>query len=285
MIPAGATTLLVTRPQPQADQWVAWLRAAGVTAQALPLISTAPPARPELVQAVWRSLPTIRLVMFVSPAAVQHFFDLRPMDAPWPEGTLAAAPGPGTAAVLNRLGLDAGLCADQILSPPADAEQFDSEHLWPVLAPLAWHDAQVVIASGGQGEQAQGRQWLSEQLRQRGATVHTTVCYQRGPAPWGQAEQALAEQALLHPQEHLWLLSASEAVQHLVQHHLPNLTGAPTHAVLAAQRALCTHPRVAASAQAAGMHTVWMCQPDPEAVSAFLKGPDLIGAADTMPSS
>lgn len=284
MTPAGATTLLVTRPQPQADQWVAQLRAAGLNARALPLICTAPPPHPEAVRGVWCSLPDIRLVMFVSPAAAQHFFNLRPPGAVWPEATLAAAPGPGTASVVVALGQDAGLLPSHVLSPAADAAQFDSEHLWPVLAPRDWHGARVVIASGGQGEQAQGRQWLADQLRQRGASVETALCYQRGPAHWSDAERALAEQALQQPRTHLWLLSASEAVQHLVEHLLPTIPGSAPHG-LSHQRALCTHPRVAASAQAAGIRQVWTCPPDPQAVAAFIQASDLAGAADTMPSS
>jgi len=131
-------TLLVTRPEPQAQAWVERLRALGAAAEALPLIATAPPQDVGAVHRLWAQLTQTRAVMFVSPAAVQHVFDVRPPAALWPPDTLAAAPGPGTAAVLEALGAAAGLSGSQIVRPPDEADQYDSEHLWPMLAPLDW---------------------------------------------------------------------------------------------------------------------------------------------------
>jgi len=129
-------TLLVTRPQPQAQDWVARLKAHGAAAEALPLIATAPPQDVGAVHRLWTQLPQTRAVMFVSPAAVQHVFDARPLGAMWPQGTLAAAPGPGTAAVLEALGAAAGLPTSQILRPPNPVYRLFTWALWPVLAPL-----------------------------------------------------------------------------------------------------------------------------------------------------
>jgi hypothetical protein len=87
--------LLVTRPQPQADEWVTALRAHSVTAQALPLLQIESLADPAAT-AAWASLPEHGLVVFVSPGCVKSFFDLRPAAVSWPDGTRAAATGPGT---------------------------------------------------------------------------------------------------------------------------------------------------------------------------------------------
>lgn len=258
--------LLVTRPQPQADEWAAALREAGQAAEALPLIATLPTADPSAVTQAWQALTGTRLVMFVSPAAVHGFFAHRPATAPWPADTLAAAPGPGTRRVLMRAGHSAGLRDAQVLSPSADAEQFDSEHLWPLLAPLDWAGARVVLACGGQDGQAAGRPWLTQQWQARGATVAPLVCYQRAPATWTPDQQALARAAIAHPAAHLWLFSASEALHHLGRHHIPSLAlGAPVD--WSGARALCTHPRVAEQARALGFGQVAVCQPLPGAVA------------------
>lgn len=266
----NATLLLVTRPQPQADAWVEQLRQHGVRAQALPLISTMPPENPGDVESLWQTLQTVRLMMFVSPAAVRHFFDARPPGLRWPAATLAAAPGPGTATQLIQLGAAAGLCSTQVLSPAAEAEQFDSEHLWPILQHLDWADQQVVIAGGGLGGQPRGRQWLTQRWQERGAQVHMVACYQRCAAPWSAAERDLAASALGQPDHHLWMFSASEAIELLVSHHLPSLSNAlpAPHSALHRLRALCTHPRVAHQALEAGVSQCWTCKPTVAAVLA-----------------
>lgn len=286
-------TLLVTRPQPQAQDWVQRLTAHGAAAEALPLIATAPPRDVGAVHRLWAQLPQIRAVMFVSPAAVQHFFDARPAQVMWPSDTLAAAPGPGTASVLEALGATAGLQASQIVRPPDDADQYDSEHLWPVLAPLNWQGARVVIASGGVGEQARGRAWLTQQWQAGGAQVAAVVCYQRGPSTWTDAQRSLARAALASPEHYLWLFSASEAVQHLVEHHLPSLGMAASPGGWPI-RALCTHPRVAQAAQDAGMSLCGITSPDLEMIMAqvhqLAENAPAVGAmppptVDTMPPS
>jgi uroporphyrinogen-III synthase len=66
--------LLVTRPQPLADEWVGSLRAAGFDAAALPLRAIAAPQDPAAVHAAAARLPSMALVVFVSPIAAQRFF-------------------------------------------------------------------------------------------------------------------------------------------------------------------------------------------------------------------
>ena len=59
-------TLLVTRPQPQADAWVVRLSALGVDAAALPLLAIAGAPDPAALGQAWASLSTQELVMFVN---------------------------------------------------------------------------------------------------------------------------------------------------------------------------------------------------------------------------
>ncbi len=252
---------LVTRPEPQASAWAQALRDAGLQAQALPLIGITPPADTAAVESIWMHLHQFRALMFVSPAAVDWFFRLRPGPARWPEGTLATAPGPGTAKELLARGSTVGLTPQQIISPGADAPQFDSETLWPLLAPLDWSGQRVCIISGGDGQDARGRTWLSEQWRQRGAAVQTLLTYQRGPAQWAPAQTALASQALTQPDQHTWLLSSSEAIGFLAtlgQPLLPTSHGLPW----AHMRILTTHPRIAERAQAMGISQIIQTRPD-----------------------
>lgn len=257
-------SLLVTRPEPQAGAWAKRLRAHGVDAQALPLIAIGPPPQPSHVDRLWRELPDHRTLMFVSPAAVEWFFRLRPEGVDWPSDTLAAAPGPGTAQALIEAGRACGLHRRQVLSPPDTAPQFDSEALWPLLASLDWPGRRVAIVSGGEQQGATGRTWLSEQWRQRGASVHAIQAYQRAPADWTPAQQALARTAVNAPERHTWLISSSQALDFLLRHHLPGL-GAPS-VPTQDLRLLCTHPRIAAHARELGAAEPQLCAPTLAAV-------------------
>ena len=262
--------ILVTRPQPQADEWVQALREHQLDAHALPLIAIEAPADPAPVATLWRHLSEQRLLMFVSPAAVEWFFRLRPSDAAWPTGTLAAAPGPGTARHLTAAGAACGLSPSQILSPEADAEQFDSESLWPALAPLHWQGQSVCIISGGDHQEARGRTWLAEQLRAQGAQVRALLCYQRGPGHWTPDQQALAHAALAEPSAHMWLFSSSQGIEHLVTQHLPALPACPSTDWSQA-RALSTHPRITERALSLGLTHILETRPTLQAVVAALR--------------
>lgn len=250
-------TALVTRPQPQADQWVQSLRQQGIEAQALPLIGISAPPLPEAVADIWHHMANYRALMFVSPAAVQWFFRQRPEGARWSDTTWAAAPGPGTAQALLAQKDQGGPHADQLLTPAPDAAQFDSEHLWPVLSRHPWAGQQVAILSGGDSQEAKGRTWLTQQWQAHGASVRTVLTYQRGPAHWQAAERALAHAALSHPDQFIWLFSSSEALgflRDLIAHdhpvHWPRM------------RALTTHPRIADTVRAFGMTDVIETRPD-----------------------
>lgn len=276
-------TLLVTRPEPQASQWARRLNDAGVPARSLPLLETAAPeddaARARLA-ALWHDLPDIALLMFVSPAAVHWFAQARPDALAWPAGTRAAAPGPGTARALVATFEASGLQPAAVVSPPPDSAQFDSEHLWPELAPHDWQDRRVVIVSGGGADgSAQGRRWLQERLQAAGARVDTVATYVRRSAAWSPEQWARARQAWTDPDGHVWLFSSSQALPVLVERLGP---------VPASARALVTHPRVADAAHELGFRHVVTTRPDLDSVAQARRDlsprpptrPDLPGSDD-----
>lgn len=279
--PAGALRrLLVTRPAGQCPAWVQALRAGGLPAEALPLLAVGPLDDRRALQAAWVRLADWTLLVFVSPNAVQHFFDARPAGLPWPAGTQAAAPGPGSAAALRT----AGVPADQVVEPRPDAARFDTESLWAVLVerPGGWTDRPVLILRGledaapdAEGPAARapdlpgaqagvGREWLGRTLEAAGARVETLACYRRGPPPPEAALRARLEALRDAAAETVWLLSSAEALDHLAR-----LEAALPHAAgdwRAASIALCTHARIAARARAAGFGRVEALPPQPAAV-------------------
>jgi uroporphyrinogen-III synthase len=252
--------VVVTRPPAQAATWVARLRELGVDAQPLPLIGIAPVDDPAPLQAAWAALPGVALVMFVSANAVAHFFAARPPVAPWPEGTLAGSTGPGTSAALREAGIAPGC----LVEPPADAPAFDSEALWAQLASREWAGRRVFIVRG-----EEGRDWLAQTLRERGADVGFVAAYRRLPPRVDAAGRALIGAARAAPAAHLWLFSSSEAVA--------QLQALAPAADWSAARAVASHPRIAEAVRAAGFGQVLLLPPRPEAVAALVHagGPPL----------
>ena len=249
--------LLVTRPQPQADAWVARLGAMGVDAMALPLIEIAAPADPAAVASAWAALAAIDLAIFVSPNAAARFFDARPADLTWPATTLAAAPGPGTASALEGL----GIARQAIVEPPADSAQFDSDSLWPVLAARRdWRGARVLVVRGDGGRDA-----LGAQLRSHGARVEHVAAYRRCAPAFDGVAAATLDAALHEPLRHAWLFSSSQAIDHLVAAR----PQAAAHRSFAT--AIATHPRIAERARAAGFRAVFECAPTLAAVVGCLQ--------------
>lgn len=257
--------LLVTRPQPQADAWVARLHALGLQASAFPLLGIDAAADTAPVQAAWATIARgcddqrrpLAMVMFVSPSAVQRFFDQQPAGQAWPAAVLAAAPGLGTRQALQQ----AGVPAAALCSPAEDGGQFDSEALWAVLRPrCTWPGASALVVRG-----ESGRAWLADVLRQQGAEVHFVEAYRRTVPVPGAAAQAVLAAALSRPRAHCWLFSSSEAVG-----HLPLLAPA---ADWSQARALATHARIAEAARRLGMADVQTVAPAPEAVAEHLRRP------------
>ncbi|WP_291133833.1 uroporphyrinogen-III synthase [Hydrogenophaga sp.] len=256
--------LIVTRPAPEAAAWVDVLRGHGWPAQALPLIYIAPPedehdlATLEHWRRHWMQADAI---LFVSGAAVTHFFAHAEAPVGAPLRTRFWAPGPGTARLLEKAIAPWGLGAERIDSPPLDAAQFDSEHLWPVVAPQVDQGRLVLIVRGssGHGPRAQdatgvagaGRDWLIQQCLAAGAQVQGCVAYARRSPPLSTLDHDLLA-AACGPHS-AWLFSSSEAL-------IPLQAQRPA-AGWAQATAIVTHPRIAAAARLAGFDRIVPTRP------------------------
>lgn len=279
--------VLVTRPQPQADEWVARLEALGQPAMALPLLAIEPlPPTDVQLRAAWARLAQRRLVMFVSPNAVSSFMAARPPGWAWPDTLLAGATGPGTVAALTA----AGVPTLRIAAPRVDAAQFDAETLWnDRLQQEDWCGMTVLIVRA-----SEGRDWLARTLAAQGADVEMLAAYRRCAPRWTDQQRAALQGLLQLAADHapvdghaiagaaaalppaVWLFSSSEAIQQLPAlwtQQGPAATAcglaAPGDGLPAALRCwpgLATHPRIADTARAAGFGQVMQIQPDPEIV-------------------
>jgi uroporphyrinogen-III synthase len=262
---AWVRRVVVTRPEREAHNWARALQAEGWAVTVLPLIEIGEPTDPQALawldlqrRACWQA----DAVMLVSAAAVHHFFAAG-VDSPPAGGrrTRFWAPGPGTARALANALHSLGVGEDRIDSPPPDASQFDSEHLWPVIASQLKPGARVLIVRGHSAgvEDAPpesvvagtGRDWLIRRCEAAGAQVQTCVAYERRAPMWSMAEHASAQAAAAPG--NLWLFSSSEAVNHLKQ------VMSSTDWTQAA--ALVTHPRIAEAARAVGFGNVTESRP------------------------
>jgi len=257
--------LIVTRPRAQAAAWVRELRALGQAAASLPLIEIGAIEDTGPLRQAWRHLHEYALVVFVSANAVQHFMAAAPAGSPWPAGVLAGSTGPGTSAALRGAGVPEAV----LVEPAADTPAFDSEALWARVAGRDWAGRRVFVVRG-----EDGRDWLADTLRARGATVDYVAAYRRQLPTLDAAESALLQSALAAPAAHRWLFSSSEAVG--------NLQRLACAADWSRISALATHPRIVRAALQAGFGQVELTAPAPAAVVERLR---LLQAAPIESSS
>lgn len=257
--------LIVTRPAAEAGLWTQRLAEAGWPAEALPLITIGAPQSPEVVQklqAARTNWSECDALMFVSSAAVNRFFATGVALSGDTGRTRFWAPGPATGRSLARALQGMGLGTDRIDMPPSDAEQFDSEALWPVvwrqmgpnkrlLVVRGTSSSGAALPAGEPGLAGQGREWLIQQCVALGAQVDACVAYERGGPDWSAPLRERAAAAAAPGS--LWLLSSSEALTHLCE-------GLP-EADWGAAAALATHPRIAEAAHKAGFGRVQSSRP------------------------
>lgn len=231
--PARDRRVVVTRPADQAAPLAATLRQAGYEPILLPLLELEPLPRPaDLV--VGRRPDR---VIAVSPSAIDMGRQWWPQTWPWPPDCPVYGVGAGT----RRRWSERGHRAPR---GPEDGGNDSSALLaLPELNDIV--DSRILILRG-EG----GRDLLGPTLRQRGAHVEEWPCYRRG-VPQGLAER-LAE--LLQSPPDAWVMTSSEAVDHL-HAAWPDRTkrDAPVFA---------THPRIAATASAAGWPVIICDDPD-----------------------
>ncbi len=251
-----APAVFVTRPEREAALWVDALRQRGFIAHALPLIAIEAAPDPAALSSCRGGLPRYRAAMFVSANAVHGFMEGASLE--WPAGTRAWATGPGTARALEA----AGVPPAQIDAPGPQAAQFDSEALWALAgAGIRAGDRVLIVRGGDASGHAAGRDWLATRLEAAGAVVDTVVAYLRDLPRWDAAQHTRARTGAVDGA--WWLFSSSEGVGNLRQ-LVPGQDWSRA-------RALCTHPRIAEAARAAGFGIVESVRPGLQEVAAFLQ--------------
>ena len=255
--------LVVTRPQPDAALWVQQLEASGVQAIALPMMEIGPsqsPAATAAVHQAFAQLGCYRALMFVSGNAVRHFFtQLRQHKLAIGNMQQCWSPGPGTSNAL----ISEGIKASALIQPTLNAPQFDSESLWEQAQHHIQAGDKILIVRGGDGTEAsgQGRQWLTEQLKQNSVQVDFAPIYERhAPVNSPQLQQNIES---LRLQQAVWLFSSSECIQNLLR-CTPALSWQ-------AHTALVTHPRIAQQAHHAGFGRIVETLPTVQAIASSIK--------------
>jgi uroporphyrinogen-III synthase len=255
--------VLVTRPAQEAARWVADLCAAGLEAMALPLIAIEPAgdeARHAL-QVHRDRIDEYRALMFVSAAAVEHFFVEPPLSVAERSATANTrywATGPGTVSALRR----AGIPVSRIDAPAQASGRFDSETLWALVRTQLIGADRVLIVRGGDADDRQtGRDWLARQIESVGAVCEQAVAYRRLVPAFSERDRTLAEAAAMDGA--VWLFSSSEAIGNLLQ-WLPATSWRQA-------RAVATHPRIAQAAVEVGFGRVITSQPVLSALTASIE--------------
>jgi len=225
--------IIVTRPPRQAHGLAQSIEACGGVAECIPVMTVEAAPMDEVLIGLINRLDEFSLAFFVSANAVEHGMAAVRRLRAWPASLAVATVGPGSERALHEAGFD------QVIAPSSG---FDSES---VLA-LPEFVAEAVTGKGiiifrGNG----GRDLLGDTLTERGASVAYAACYQR-KVPEDGAERLLA----LADKADAIVLTSSEGVGNLAA--MLGETVSRLHVV----PVICSHPRIAARARAAGFRTV-----------------------------
>lgn len=235
--------IVVTRPAGQATHLAEALVAEGAVPVLFPVLAIAPLSNTgELVERII-ALDQYQLAVFVSPNAVTLGLREVLTRRAWPPHLRVATVGHSSEAALQAH--DLGGQEKQVLCPQG---RFDSEALLE-LPELQDMQGQRVIIFRGDG----GRELLSDTLRQRGATVDYACCYTRhcptqSPDPLLRLWQAGQLDAIT--------VTSSEGL-----HNLVAMVGQLGQAWLRKTPLFVPHARIAAAADACGIHEVVLTGP------------------------
>lgn len=242
--PLDGRAIVITRPAHQAGPIVALLRAQGATPILFPTIAIEPRIDREPARSVVRRLQTFDAAIFISANAAEQGLACVAAHGRWPADLLAIAVGPGTAAALRERGVQ------HVVTPAA---RFDSEGIVD-LPELASPAGRSYVIFRGEG----GREWLVETLRQRGARVELAEVYARHLPKTDPADLLARWQ---RGAVHAVVVASSEALTNLM-----TMLGAAGTALLPRTPTVVTHPRIAASARAAGLTAVLQSSPGDVAI-------------------
>jgi uroporphyrinogen-III synthase len=163
--PLEKKTILITRPRELAGQLEALIRDAGGKAVVFPTIEIIDPTDISVLDETIAHLDRYDWAIFVSPtAAIRALGRILPQLSV-PATLKIAAVGKGSARELKLRGVS------EVLVPEG---RFDSEALLALPEMQQVEGMHIVIFRG-----ENGREFLAEELRRRGATVDYAACYQR----------------------------------------------------------------------------------------------------------
>lgn len=246
--PLKGIGVLVTRPQHQAHVLAELIRSRGGEPVLFPAMEIV--AQPDDATAsVIERLEQFDLAVFASPNAARLAMARIGPAGGLPAGLRAAALGPGTAAELKKFDVR------EMIAPAAE---FDSEALLQELSGVQLAGKRVVIFRG-QG----GRQWLGESLRRLGAEVEYVECYRRA--------RPLRDMADLMPLWQRGALRACLATSSEIVSNLFDMAGAAGRRWLCETPMFVSHPRVAVTAFAFGVNTVFIAGIGDDALASGLE--------------
>ena len=254
-----ASRIILTRACDPADERVASplalrLREAGARVEEFALIHLAQPADVAGARQALQGLADYVLAVPVSPAAARAALAL--LDLPWPASCALGLIGAASRDAMLQ-GLRARGESPQALRwICAEGSDADSEALWRALRSWRadWQGAPVLLLRGDGG-----REWLADALRAAGARVRVLEVYRR-VAPAADAARLRRLRELLQPGD-AWQIAAASALHNLCG--LLRAAGLQPRQVLAGQRALVHHARLAQAAREAGFGRVQTVAFDP----------------------
>lgn len=157
--------IVVTRPREQAAELARRIEQLGGESIIFPLLEITPLPDQQPLRAAVARLHECNLAIFISPNAARYGMEAILAAGKLPDSLHFATVGPGSAKVLQELGVTT------ILAP---RQRFDSEALLELPELQEVKGWRVAIFRG-----ENGRELLGDTLRARGAVVEYVACYQR----------------------------------------------------------------------------------------------------------
>ena len=204
----STSKVIITRPAKHAQRLQEGLQQCGREVVMFPLFDIVLNAETSQIDACLRSLRDYRLVIFVSPNAIDACFTrLASMGLAWPHQVAAGVMGEGSRQALASYGLHA---ENAHIFYPTHPERTDSETLLAVLDLSDLRGGKVLIIRGDSG-----RDFLADALQLQGVVVEQIAAYQR-QIPAFDEERQQQMRALLS-QENDWVITSSAVLRTLLE--------------------------------------------------------------------
>lgn len=238
-----SSTVIVTRPFAQAQVMCESLSAAGFRAVAFPMLEITALEDKSEIDSVWADLEKYALVVFVSPNAVDTFFDGH--ERTWPLQTVAAAVGfSGAEAIRRHLHGQ----VFEVIAPGVE-DRMDSEALLELIDVSRFDGKKALIVRG-----QTGRELLFSQLTARGMEVVSLIAYHRQPPVFDITRAKLLVSLLSEQNE--WVITSSESLRFLISFAERLGEDRAFVAKLQSQRLFVPHVRIAETARQLGFSRI-----------------------------